>query len=214
MTKGAKQTTDKAAAMLALSTQSRQTMRRNREHSTHTLLLLWGILWCLSFGLLWFAKATDTMSHYTALWLAFGITAIGIAATVVATRQENNDIKGKKQTLNTQLLWYWLVAVACIGVATMSLYIQRVDSETIVYAIQPLLSSLIIGLVLVISGISSDSKVATATGLWLVLLGTIAAFVGVPANLGILALGGGGGMVAIALVWRYWLEKEANHDKT
>ena len=199
--------TKQATAMLAVSEQSQQAVRTRQLLELHTILLLWGVVWLLQFGVLWFAKTTDIIDYVSALCLASATTIAGVLATVIVSRKQNEAINGNGHADNTHLLWGWLAAIVSVYMCVTALHVAGVHTETIYLFMLPLLVCVIIGLVLLLSGLLLRSTPTVIAGSWLLLLGAIVIFMDVPTNLGFLAFVGGGAMIAAASVQRYLLKR-------
>ncbi len=195
--------------MLTVSEQSKQAVRTRQLLELHGILLLWGVLWLLQFGVLWFAQTTNVISYVSALCLAGATTISGVLATVIISRRQNRALSGTEHDSNDRLLWGWLAAIASVYICVTALHIVGVHTETIYLFMLPLLVCVIIGLVLLLSGLLLHYTPTILVGSWLLLLGAIVIFMDVPTNLGFLAFVGGGAMIIAAGVQRYLLKRNA-----
>lgn len=142
------------------------------------------------------------MLNDTAITLATsGVMVVGVLATIFIHRHENKEIRGLLRRAHMRVFWSWSGAMISIAILTTALHASDVDSEVIASRLQPLLASSIIGLTLLQSGLSTRHTTSAVIGGWLIMLSIGVVWLPVPLNLGVLALGGGGGMIAVALCW-------------
>lgn len=159
----------------------------------------WGVAWLLGFGALWVAQSQAAppfdegvaLAAFAVLLLAAGaVTAWHLA---VRTR----GVHGTSAVQGAMYGWTWCVAF--LGVFTLPQALERAgasgDVQTTVMTVVP---ALVVGALYMAGGAMWGDRTQFTLGAAIGVVTAVAALVGLPHMLGVMAVAGGGGMLLTA----------------
>ena len=189
------------AAMLALSTEQQERVANAYGRPVVTMLLIWGLAYLIGFLALWFALEPD--APFT-LPLPLGGTLFGIliaaavvASIVIGTRM-SRGIRGSSVFSGAVYGWTWSIASFAVFLIGQALFNAGMPSE-LAMLYYPAMYGLMAGILYLAGAALWNSRSQLFLGLWIIVVSVASSFAGVPTNLLIMALLGGGGFLAGAL---------------
>lgn len=182
--------------------EAQRALTRNRSEPDPRLLFgVWGVAWLVGyFGLFWTAR--DSVGHNPAAWsfIVFGVLiASAIVTTIVHVICRTAGVQGVSARSGAMYGWSW--SIGFIGIYLIITGLTRAGASTDVLALAwNALPVLLVGVLYLAGGALFQTSVMYALGVWFVLLSGVATVVGLPNIYLVMALAGGGGMLAGALV--------------
>ncbi|MBO1751090.1 hypothetical protein J4G33_04660 [Actinotalea sp. BY-33] len=162
----------------------------------------WGVAWLIGFLMMWLAALEDPPVEVPRLaaGLTFFALLVGAAAiTTVHLSRRNAGIRGAAAIQGEMTGWAWILSFA--GVGALSYALGRLDaSPAIMGTVMPVLSSLLVGVLYMTGAAVWIDRSGFRLGVWISSVTIVAAIVGHPHMLLVMALAGGGGLLAGAFV--------------
>lgn len=190
---------DSPAAMLAMVNQTQATIRRHTEPSPVMLYGVWGGAWFVGFFALWLTGGDqpriDAPVAGGVLFAALLVISILITAWHIARRVAG--VSGPSVTMGHRYSIAWVAAFVVFGTLLGALDGAGASDE-VQRLLSPLLASLIVGLLYIGGGLAWGDVLQFRLGLWTTVVVGVAAVVGDPGHLLVLAVLGGGGFLAAA----------------
>jgi hypothetical protein len=161
-------------------------------------LISWGVVWLVGFGSFYFATAPH---HFVPLWAASvvmgGLSAAAVLWMVSDLVRRGRGVAGPSRSLSVRYAWSWPIALGGILVLDAGLAYQGLPP-----ALAPLLwpasSMVVAGSLYLAGGVAFADKAHYGIGVWALAVGAASVFAGSPGNFAVLALAGGGGLLATA----------------
>lgn len=199
-----------AAAGAAILAAQRARVRSATDVDGRVLFGAWGLAWVLGFGALWLAASRDDppFSYGTALvvFAVLLVTAMAVTAWHLAVRTAG--VHGTSAVQGAMYGWTWFVAFA--GIFALSVALQRAGaSSTVVTTVMTLVPAVVVGAMYMAGGAIWGDRTQFALGAVIGVVTVVAAFVGLPHLLGVMAAVGGGGMLVAAGVAHVHLRRRA-----
>lgn len=190
------------AASAALIAEQRARVEAATDVDGRLLFATWGIAWLLGFGLLWAVGLDEpvvAMSRGAALAVFFGLLIAAMVVTAVHLARQTTGVRGTSAVQGAMYGWSWFLGFAVIAALSRALAVAGASSEvvTITTTIVP---ALLVGSLYMAGGAIWADRTQFVLGAWICLAATLAAVVGLPHLLLVMALAGGGGMLATAVV--------------
>jgi len=189
------------AAMLALSAAQQQRVSTTFLRPVFMMLGAWGVAYLVGFLALWFAlepNAPFTLPLPIAGPL-FGILIAGaIVASIVIGSRMSRGIRGSSVFSGAVYGWTWSIASFAVFLIGQALFNAGMPVElSMLY--YPTLYSLVAGILYLAGAALWNSRSQLFLGLWIIIVSVASSFAGVPTNLLIMALLGGGGFLVGAV---------------
>lgn len=200
---------DTASALKLYSQQRARTvglLRRPGQIST----AVWGLAWLIAYGTLWLGSDAE---GYPLPWafVGFGLSlAIAIAVASIADAKSARTTSGRTARLSK---WFWLgVSLSwMVGMVGLSLVVVRYPMPPAAVAtLYNLLALLLLGSQSTAAGAIFADRASYLQGIVAFVLALVVVIVGVPAGYLLMALVGGGGMLAIAIIEVVLLRREGH----
>ncbi len=189
------------ARMLALAEREQARTRQLLAPDSAVLYGAWGLAWLVGPGLMWLAAAHDLLP----LGLAGGVFAallVGAAVvTAVHLRRSTAGVIGVSSVTGAMYGWSWFAGFAALAV-TMQAAARAGAGDDLLQLLWTALSCLVVGVLYMASGAMWRDATQFAIGVWILLVGAVGALFGVPANLLLMSLAGGGGFLLVAVLAR------------
>ncbi|WP_182112507.1 MULTISPECIES: hypothetical protein [unclassified Actinotalea] len=186
------------AAVARIVAEQRERVRSATDVDARVLFGAWGAAWLLGFGLLWLAES-GIASIGVGVALA-GFVGLLVAAGGVTTWHLVARTRGIEGTSAVQGAMYgmtWFVAFA--AVFALSAALQRAGADgVIVTIVMTLVPCLVVAALYMAGGALWGDRTQFALGAVIGAVTVVAAFVGHPHMLGVMAVAGGGGMLVAA----------------
>ncbi len=186
---------------LALIARQSKDVQRGFGPSPAVILAVWGVVWLLGFGLLYFSSPPTSLMP---LWTAGFITAAGfvgaIAYSAIYGIRANRGLRGPSRLTGAMYGWAWMIAFGGLTV---------VNTRLVGLGLEPNLISLLwsgtslmlTGLLYLAGGMLWQDKLQYGLGVWIVVSGAGSVVAGAPYNFLVLSLCGGGGFLVAAAVF-------------
>lgn len=189
------------AAMLALSTQQQRRVGTTFVRPVASMLALWGVAWLIGFLALWLAlepKAPFSLPMPIAAPI-FGIL-IGTAAVVsiVIGSRMSRGIRGSSVFSGAVYGWTWSIASFAVFLIGNTLVNAGMPAK-LSMLFYPTVYGLVAGILYLAGAALWNDKGQLYLGLWIIVVSVTSSYAGVPTNLLIMALLGGGGFLVGAV---------------
>ena len=184
------------AEMLALAEHEQSQAARQLTPDDRLLYGVWGGVWSVGFLGLWLTAGDDPRidARTAAGWLFAILMVAALAATVWHTVRRVAGVRGTSQTVGRRYGMAWGV-----GFVTYPMFLQNLvdaggtEQTTEVFA--ALMPCFIVGMLYMAGGAAWNDALQFRLGVWITLTTGVAAVVGRPDHLLVMALGGGGGLL-------------------
>ena len=189
------------AASAALIAEQRARVAAETDVDGRLLFGVWGAAWLIGFGAMWSVAGDRPALGWppAVAGTVFGgllVTAMVVTAVHVARRTAG--VRGASATQGAMYGWAWSLGFLAVFALANALVRAGAGPEVIQVAMT-LTSSLLVGVLYIAGAAIWQDRTQLALGVWIVVVTVAAAFAGVPTMLAVMALAGGGGMLAGAL---------------
>ncbi|WP_199424785.1 hypothetical protein [Actinotalea solisilvae] len=187
------------AAGAAILAEQRARVRSATDVDGRVLFGAWGVAWVLGFGALWLAASRDDppFSYGVALVVFAALLVAAMAVTGWHLAARTAGVHGASAVQGAMYGWTWFVAFA--GIFALSVALGRAGaSPAVVTTVMTLVPALVVGAMYMAGGAIWGDRPQFVLGAVIGVVTVVAAFVGLPHMLGVMAAVGGGGMLAAA----------------
>ena len=184
-----------AADALAIIEEGRS---RTAAGLTPNLVLMygvWGVAWMVGFGVSYVLSA-DLLDIPPALVITL-IAATFVSAVVISIVvgvRSGRGLRGPSETTGTMYGISWMIALTGLGLLLGGIQLPD-DVAGLVY---PASFVLLVGVMYLFGGTLWNDRLQYGLGIWLIVVAAMSTFLGNPNNYLVLAVGGAGGLLAIA----------------
>lgn len=189
------------AAMLALSTQQQQRATTTFVRPVVTMLLLWGVAWLVGFAALWLALE-PAAPFAVPIAIAAPVFTILIAGAVVVSIvigiRMSRGIRGSSVFSGAVYGWTWSIASISVFLIGTALFRAGMPTDLSMLFF-PTMYGLVAGMLYLAGAALWNDKTQLFLGLWIIVVSVASSFAGVPTNLLIMSLLGGGGFILGAI---------------
>ena len=177
--------------------------RRVRDADVDDRLLfgVWGSAWVVGYALQWWSATSSGSSTATGLGgLAFAVvSAVALVVTLVHTARATRGVAGTSREVGQMYGIAWGVGFAGQGLLVMG--VARAGSTPEVIAIVANgAACLVVGLLYMAGGALWRQRALYLIGAWMIATAAAASLVAMPAGYLVMAVAGGGGLLAGAVV--------------
>ncbi|MEQ3551180.1 hypothetical protein WIS52_11930 [Pseudonocardia nematodicida] len=162
--------------------------------------VVWGVSW-LVIGLSWFAAGAGLWSPTAAGIATLVAVVVGVVFSVVLGVRTDRGVQGPSRTYGAMYGVGWMVAMISTGVTAVALlrFVAPELAATAPGAFLPALFVLVAGVVYTVSGALWRSPIDYGLGIALQVVAVATALAPFPWNNLVMAIGGGGALVAVGL---------------
>jgi hypothetical protein len=184
------------AEMLALAEHEQSRAARRLTPDDRLLYGVWGGVWSVGFLGLWLTAGDDPPidARTAAGWLFAVLMIAALATTVWHTVRRVAGVHGTSQTVGRRYGTAWGVAFVTYPMLLQTLFDADVSDQTI-ELLAALFPCFIVGMLYMAGGAAWNDALQFRLGAWITLTTGVAALVGRPDHLLVMALGGGGGLL-------------------
>lgn len=187
------------ASLDALEDQQRRTARGLRPHPLG-LYLPWGLGYLVAFGAAWLAAEPGALvpgAVATVLIVIAGV--VPLVASALTIHRSQRGLSGPRARTAALYGWSWVLGFVALGVVLGRLDALGVPAETssVLWSGACLV---LVGVLFLAGGMLFPGSGQYVLGVWILASAVVAVLVGYPANFLALAVLGGGGMIALAVV--------------
>lgn len=160
---------------------------------------IWGAAWLVGYGLLWLTARDDDTPSVLAGAIAIGGGVVALVVTIVHVMHRTRGIVGASARQGMLYGFGWPIGFIAHGMIVAGLAQAGASPEVVTLAANAI-AALVVGLLYVAGGMLWDSTALYVIGAWMALVGAGAALTGLPGTYLVMALAGGGGMLAGGLI--------------
>lgn len=189
------------AAMLALSTQQQRRVNTTFVRPVVSMLLVWGAAWLLGFLALWLAlepKAPVSMPLAVSGPLFGILIAAAVVTSIVIGSRMSRGIRGSSVFSGAVYGWSWSIASIAVFLIGSALINAGMPAE-LSMLFYPTVYGLVAGLLYLAGAALWTDRNQLFLGIWIIAVSVASSFAGVPTNLLVMALLGGGGFLVAAV---------------
>ena len=188
------------ADALAIIAAQRARAEDTRPSSTW-IFGLWGAAWLVGYGAMWLTARDDRSPSVLAVAVAIGVGVAAVVLTIVHVLRRSRGIAGAGARQGALYGWAWAIGFTAQSMIVGGLGGAGASDEVTALAANAI-AALVVGLLYIAGGLLWDATAMYVIGGWMALVGAAAALTGLPASYLVMALAGGGGMLALGLVTR------------
>jgi hypothetical protein len=187
-----------AADALAIIEQERS---RTAAGLTPNLALLygaWGLAWLAGFGISYVTDADILhLSPGVAITVVAATFALAVVISIVQGVRAGRGVRGPSERTGAMYGFSWMIAFIGMGLLLAGISMP----EEIASVIYPAAFVLLTGAMYLFGGTLWNDRIQYALGTWLIVVAAASTFIGHPGNYLALAIGGAGGLLAIAVYY-------------
>jgi hypothetical protein len=188
------------AASAALIDAQRARVAVETDVDGRLLFGAWGVAWLLGFGALFLVAGdepvVDVERGYAGLFFAAVLVA-AMVVTAVHLARRTAGVRGTSATQGAMYGWSWFVGFG--GLTVLSLALGRAGAnEDVMATTWTIAPPLLVGVLYMAGAAIWQDRTQFALGVWISVVTMVAAIVGGPGMLAVMALAGGGGMIVAA----------------
>jgi hypothetical protein len=188
---------DDALAIIA----GQRVVAARTQPSSALLFGVWGASWLVGYGLMWATALEDGTPALWAAAVAIGGGAAAIAFTIWHSVHRAQGIRGRSPREGALYGWAWALGFLAQGITVAAL--AQAGAEPVVTTLAAnAMATMVAGLLYVAGGLMWQATPLYVLGVWILLVGAIGTFAGLPGSYAVMAFGGGGGMLVAALASR------------
>jgi hypothetical protein len=189
------------AASAAIVAAQRARVAQETDVDGRLLFGAWGVAWLLGFGAMYAVAGERPLLDWPpeAAGAVFGgllVTAAVITAVHIGRR--TSGVHGDSAAQGAMYGWSWFLGFAGVFALSATLVDAGAD-PVVVETAMTVASPLVVGVLYMAGAAIWRDRTQFALGVWIVVVTIGAAFVGMPWMLAVMALAGGGGMLAGAV---------------
>ncbi|GEK21954.1 hypothetical protein [Cellulomonas xylanilytica] len=160
---------------------------------------LWGTVWLVGYGGIWLTSRDGSAPSLLAGVVAIVGGVIAVVVTIVHVLHRTRGIAGTSARQGAMYGWAWPVGFLAQSMIVGGLGRAGASDEVTALAANAI-AALVVGLLYVAGGMLWCATSMYVIGCWMALTGAAAALVGLPGSYLVMALAGGGGMLAAGLL--------------
>lgn len=189
-----------AADALAIIAAQRAVADDTRPSSA-LLFGVWGAAWLIGYGGFWLTARDDGSPSLPAVVVAIAGGVLAIVVTIVHVSRRTRGIAGASARQGALFGWAWPIAFLAQSMIVGGLGKAGASDEVTSLAANAI-AALVVGLLYIAGGLLWSSTAMYVMGGWMALVGAAAAVTGLPGSYLVMALAGGGGLLALGAVDR------------
>lgn len=194
---------DPRAGLAIVAAQRRRV--RDADVDERRLFGVWGLAWVVGYGAQWWTATTSPTRTATAAGgLVFAAVAVvALVVTLVHVLRATRGVLGTSHQVGAMYGWAWTIGFVGQGLVVAG--VARADASPVVVAVVANgAACLVVGLLYMAGGALWQQVPLYVVGAWMIATAGAASLVPLPDGYLVMALAGGGGMLAAAGVgtWR------------
>ncbi|WP_456826226.1 hypothetical protein [Cellulomonas sp. P5_E12] len=160
---------------------------------------VWGAVWLVGYGAMWLTARDDDTPSVAAGVVAVAGGVLALVVTIVHITRRTRGIAGASARQGAMYGWAWAIGFLAQSMIVGGLARAGASNEVTALAANAI-AALVVGLLYLTGGVLWRSSAMYVLGGWIALVGAGAALAGLPGSYLLMALAGGGGMLAAAAV--------------
>lgn len=188
-------------ASAALIAEQRARVEAAVDVDGRVLFTAWGVAWTLGFGLLWAADAEASFAPGTEVALLAFAGLLGAAGVVTAVHlvRRSRGVRGASARQGAMYGWAWFLGFGVVAALASALARAGVADDVMTLAMMAV-SLVVVGTLYMAGGAVWDAPTQFALGAVILVATIVAVLVGPPHTYLVMCVGGGGAMLAGAVV--------------
>lgn len=186
---------------LALIRAQRAGAVRSLSPNPVAILGSWGLAWLLGFGACYLASAArpgPASPGWAAYVVLDSLCAAAMVITVTQLRRSGRGVAGRSRAVAAMYGWSWALGCAAAYAVDFALASHGMPAR-LLPLLWPGTTLLVVGVLYLAGGAIWQDRLSYCLGAWTLLVAVASVAAGVPANFALLALAGGGGLLAAAV---------------
>lgn len=190
---------DPAAGLAIVAAQRRRVL--DSEVDDRVIFGTWGVLWLVGYVLQWWsAERSPTGTSTGPAGAVFGaLMALGLVVTLTHIGRRSRGVRGTSRSMGTMVGLTWFAGFMAQGLIVAGVVAAGASPEVIAIVANGL-ACLVVGLLYMACGAMWRVRSMYLLGVWVIATAAVASLVGTPDGYLVMALGGGGGMLAGAVI--------------
>ena len=160
---------------------------------------VWGAVWLVGYGAMWLTARDDDTPSVAAGVVAIAGGVLALVVTIVHITRRTRGIAGASARQGAMYGWAWAIGFLAQSMIVGGLARAGASNDVTALAANAI-AALVVGLLYLTGGVLWRSSAMYVLGGWIALVGAGAALAGLPGSYLLMALAGGGGMLAAAAV--------------
>ncbi|WP_423462670.1 hypothetical protein ACO229_20910 [Promicromonospora sp. MS192] len=187
------------AETLRMIREQQERARDATEPDGRLLFGAWGLAWLVGYLAMWTtARETGTPAGWAG-WVLAGCIVGAMVFTIVHSITRTSGTRGASARIGALYGWTWFLAFMAFGVMLGAMGDAGASPEVMAVAANGF-ACLIVGLMYIAGGLLFGAPSMAAAGGWMLVAAVLAAFAGMPDTYLVMAVAGGGGFLAMAVV--------------
>lgn len=187
------------AETLRLIRQQQEAARDATEPDGRLLFGAWGLAWLIGYLAMWLSADAAGRPAGWAGWVLTGCIVGAVGFTIVHSVTRTAGLRGASARVGAMYGWTWFLAFTVFGVMLGAMGDAGASYEVMAIASNGF-ACLIVGLMYIAGGLLFEEVRMYAVGAWMLVTAGLAAFAGLPSVYLVMAVAGGGGFLAMAVV--------------
>jgi hypothetical protein len=187
------------AETLRLIRQHQEAARDATGPDGRLLFGAWGLAWVIGYLAMWTTARETGSPEPWAGWVFACCIAGATAFTIVHSVTRTAGTRGASARIGALYGWTWFLAFTALGVVLGAMGEAGAPPEVMAIAANGF-ACVIVGLMYIAGGLLFEEIRMAAVGGWMLVAAVLAAFAGMPNTYLVMAVAGGGGFLAMAVV--------------
>jgi len=187
------------AETLRMIREQQEAARDATEPDGRLLFGAWGLAWLIGYLAMW--ASADSMGRPApwAGWVLAGCIVGAVGFTIVHSITRTAGLRGASARVGAMYGWTWFLGFTVFGVMLGAMGDAGAPYEVMAIAANGF-ACLIVGLMYIAGGMLFEEVRMYAVGVWMLVTAGLAAFAGLPNVYLVMAVAGGGGFLAMAVI--------------
>lgn len=187
------------AETLRMIREQQEAARDATEPDGRLLFSAWGLAWLIGYLAMWLSARDTGRVESWAGWVLSGCIVGAVAFTIVHSVTRTSGTRGTSARLGAMYGWSWFLAFTALGVLLGAMAGAGASYEVMAIAANGF-ACMIVGLLYIACALLFEETRLYALGAWMLVTAVVAAFAGIPHTYLVMAVAGGGGFLAMALI--------------
>lgn len=187
------------ADTLRLINEQQEAARNATEPDGRLLFGVWGLAWLIGYLAMWFTSRETGSPERWSGWVFAGCIVGAMVFTIVHSIARTAGTRGASARAGALYGWTWFLAFAVYGTILGAMGDAGAPPEVMAIVANGV-ASLIVGLMYLAGGMLFCENRMSVVGGWMLITAVVAVYAGMPNTYLVMAVAGGGGFLAIAVV--------------
>ena len=187
------------AETLRLIREQQEAARDATEPDGRLLFGAWGLAWLIGYLAMWTTARETGAPEPWAGWVLAGCIVGATTFTIVHSVTRTAGLRGDSARIGAMYGWTWFLAFTALGVMLGAMGAAGASPQVMAIAANGF-ACVVVGLMYIAGGLLFEEIRMAAVGGWMLVAAVLAAFAGMPNTYLVMAVAGGGGFLAMAVV--------------